>query len=148
RLSDLDPDLAEMLACLEITKSFGQVLQREAAVHHRFDGIRFNRAYSLDLIGPAADRNALQPQPLRLNRDEGNTAVKTADCADDCQMPAGAGRDQRLRHGIGPADFDYVVDAKAIGEAERGLAPVGIFAVVDDVIRPQRGKSRHALGTG
>ena len=135
-----------MLVALLVAEGGDDLLQRKAPVDDRLHAVGVDGADHVELLPAASDQDALQLQLLQQGRDHRELAAEPGENADQRDMAADPGRDHGLVQRGGTADIDDMIDAAPTGEAARDLAPVRIFAVIDQMIRAEPFELRQLFG--
>lgn len=128
-----------------------QLLEREdLRIHHRVDIISFDRGvHSLELL-PRSHQQTANGADVGQRIEHGGLrfGLETTHETDDADHTLELDGGQGVGHGVGAADLDDVVHADAAGQLLRGLTPLGIFLVVDDVVCSQLLQFLALLGGG
>lgn len=135
-LLNLDADLAkvllvplELVSLLELVKSEGLL------VNDRLDVVGLDGLVHLLELLSAADVDTADSANVDESVEKsGLLVVGAADEANDGDDTLEADGLERLLEGVGAANFDDVLDADAAGDLLCRLTPVGVLAVVDDVV--------------
>lgn len=138
-LLDLDADLAEVLLVpLELVSFLELVESEDLLVDDRLDVVGLNGSVHLLKLLSAADINTADGTDVDESIEKsGLLVVGAADEADDGDNTLEANGLERLLQSVGTTDLDDVVDTDTTGDLLCGLTPVGVLAVVDNVVGTQ-----------
>ena len=126
-----------MAAVLQVLEGGAGVGEREDAVDDGLEVVGSDGGVHAGEHGSAADVDTVEVNGF----GEDGADVDSRACvgagagehADDVDVAGGANCRERFGDGALAADFDDMVDAEVVGEVFRGLVPVGVGFVVDDV---------------
>ncbi|KAG9679860.1 NAD(P)-binding protein, partial [Aureobasidium melanogenum] len=135
-LLDLDADLAEVLLVpLELVSFLELVESEDLLVDDRLDVVGLNGSVHLLKLLSAADIDTANGTDVDESIEKsGLLVVGAADEADDGDNTLEANGLERLLQSVGTTDLDDVVDTDTAGDLLCGLTPVGVLAVVDNVV--------------
>lgn len=136
RLLNLDANLAKVLLIpLELISLLELLKRKHLLINNRLDVVCLNRSIHLFKLLSAAHIDTANGANVDKRIKQSRLLVAGAtDEANDGDDTFEADGLERLLQSVGAADFDNVVYADAAGELFGGFAPVGVVAVVDDVV--------------
>src|SRR5665213_1431653 len=135
--SNSDRDLAEEIARSELTKGFGSLVKREGFIDDRLNAIHRDGPVHVFEHGRAAYADSLQAAGFHHEPERSVFALRAAQKADQCNLPAEPERIIGARQSPGPANLNHDIGAAPSGEFVNFPVPFGSASVVNAVRRAQ-----------
>jgi hypothetical protein len=135
-LLNLDTNLAKVLLVpLELVSLLELLKSKDLLIDNRLDVVGLNSSIHLLKLLSAANINTANSADVNKSVEQSRLLIASAtNETDDGNDTFEADGLEGLLQGVGTTDFDDVVYTDSAGDLLGGLAPVGVFLVVDDVI--------------
>src|SRR5690606_17453609 len=136
-LSDIQHDLAEVLAGLLMAEGIHYRIQIEVAVDDRTHTIGIDGPHHILLLPAATHQHRLQPQLLGQRRHQRQLTAHATENADHRDVSAGPRRRHGLLQGRRASHIDDAIHTAVTCQTAGGLTPLRILAIVDQMFRAQ-----------